>query len=104
MIVRPVAITDLPALLELARCAGPGVTSLPANEERLAHRVRWAQRTRWARRSSLAGRLVTPGPAQRASSNSAGRSVMATGRTIMMQLLDSVGLEVLVGSDFPRRS
>ncbi|WP_434557730.1 arginine N-succinyltransferase [Pseudomonas sp. Z5-35] len=45
MIVRPVALTDLPALLELARCAGPGFTSLPGNEERLAHRVRWAQRT-----------------------------------------------------------
>ncbi len=45
MIVRPVATTDLPALLDLARCAGPGFTSLPANEERLAHRIRWAQRT-----------------------------------------------------------
>ncbi|WP_420234500.1 arginine N-succinyltransferase [Pseudomonas sp. ABY48] len=45
MIVRPVAITDLPALLDLARSAGPGFTSLPANEERLAHRIRWAQRT-----------------------------------------------------------
>lgn len=45
MIVRPVALTDLPALLYLARCAGPGFTSLPANEERLAHRIRWAQRT-----------------------------------------------------------
>ncbi|QKJ35312.1 arginine N-succinyltransferase [Pseudomonas sp. MPDS] len=45
MIVRPVALTDLPALLDLAHCAGPGFTSLPANEERLAHRVRWAQRT-----------------------------------------------------------
>ena len=45
MIVRPVAITDLPALLDLTRCAGPGSTSLPASEERLAHRVRWAQRT-----------------------------------------------------------
>ncbi|ALQ02734.1 arginine N-succinyltransferase [Pseudomonas brassicacearum] len=45
MIVRPVAITDLPALLDLARCAGPSFTSLPANEERLAHRIRWAQRT-----------------------------------------------------------
>ena len=45
MIVRPVAITDLPALLDLAHCAGTGLTSLPDNEERLAHRVRWAQRT-----------------------------------------------------------
>lgn len=45
MIVRPVALTDLPSLLDLARCAGPGFTSLPDNEERLAHRVRWAQRT-----------------------------------------------------------
>ena len=45
MIVRPVQITDLPALLDLVQRAGPGFTTLPANEERLAHRVRWAQRT-----------------------------------------------------------
>lgn len=45
MIVRPVNVTDLPALLALVRQAGPGFTSLPASEERLAHRVRWAQRT-----------------------------------------------------------
>ena len=31
MIVRPVALTDLPALLDLANCGGPGFTSLPAN-------------------------------------------------------------------------
>ena len=45
MIVRPVHSGDLPAVLALAQCAGPGFTSLPANEERLAHRIRWAQRT-----------------------------------------------------------
>ena len=45
MIVRPVHVTDLPALLALVQQAGPGFTTLPANEERLAHRVRWAQRT-----------------------------------------------------------
>jgi arginine N-succinyltransferase len=45
MIVRPVHVTDLPALLALVRLAGPGLTTLPANENRLAHRVRWAQRT-----------------------------------------------------------
>ncbi|MCU1752841.1 arginine N-succinyltransferase [Pseudomonas sp. 6D_7.1_Bac1] len=45
MIVRPVQMTDLPALLALAQRAGPGFTTLPANEERLTHRVRWAQRT-----------------------------------------------------------
>ena len=45
MIVRPVKVTDLPALLNLVQRAGPGFTTLPANEERLAHRVRWAQRT-----------------------------------------------------------
>jgi hypothetical protein len=45
MIVRPVQVTDLPALLALARQAGCGLTSLPANEERLLHRLRWAQRT-----------------------------------------------------------
>lgn len=45
MIVRPVQGTDLPALMALVQQAGPGFTTLPANEERLAHRVRWAQRT-----------------------------------------------------------
>lgn len=45
MIVRPVRITDLPALMDLVQQAGPGFTTLPANEERLVHRVRWAQRT-----------------------------------------------------------
>ncbi|VVQ23421.1 arginine N-succinyltransferase [Pseudomonas fluorescens] len=45
MIVRPVSVTDMPALLALARQAGPGFTTLPASEERLGHRLRWAQRT-----------------------------------------------------------
>ncbi|MVV49187.1 arginine N-succinyltransferase [Pseudomonas sp. PB120] len=45
MIVRPVHITDLPALFALARQAGRGFTPLPADEDRLAHRVRWTQRT-----------------------------------------------------------
>ena len=45
MIVRPVQVTDLPALLDLVQRAGPGFTTLPASEERLTHRVRWAQRT-----------------------------------------------------------
>ncbi|MDN3224509.1 MULTISPECIES: arginine N-succinyltransferase [Pseudomonas] len=45
MIVRPVHVTDLPALLALVKEAGPGFTTLPANEERLGHRVRWSQRT-----------------------------------------------------------
>ena len=45
MIVRPVSVADLPALMELVQQAGPGFTTLPANEDRLAHRVRWAQRT-----------------------------------------------------------
>ena len=44
MIVRPVTIADLPALLDLARSTGPGLTSLPANEQRLAHRVGWAEK------------------------------------------------------------
>ena len=39
------SVTDLPALMDLVQQAGPGFTTLPANEERLAHRVRWAQRT-----------------------------------------------------------
>ena len=45
MIVRPVRSSDLPALIELARSTGPGLTTLPANEERLAHRVGWAEKT-----------------------------------------------------------
>ncbi|MEX3772665.1 arginine N-succinyltransferase [Pseudomonas sp. MYb118] len=45
MIVRAAQTTDLPALLALARQAGPGSTTLPDNEERLAHRLRWTQRT-----------------------------------------------------------
>lgn len=44
MIVRPVQVSDLPALMTLVQQAGPGFTTLPANEDRLAHRVRWAQR------------------------------------------------------------
>jgi hypothetical protein len=37
MIVRPVRSSDLPALIELARSTGTtGLTTLPANEERLA--------------------------------------------------------------------
>ncbi|MFP6849253.1 MAG: arginine N-succinyltransferase [Pseudomonas sp.] len=45
MIVRPVRNTDLPALFQLARSTGAGLTTLPANEERLAHRVGWAEKT-----------------------------------------------------------
>lgn len=44
MIVRPAQITDLPALLALARQAGPGLTALSSSEERLTHRLRWTQR------------------------------------------------------------
>lgn len=45
MIVRPVRTADLPALIALARTTGAGLTTLPANEERLAHRVGWAEKT-----------------------------------------------------------
>lgn len=45
MIVRPAQVTDLPALRALVRQAGRGLNSLPANEERLTHRLRWAGRT-----------------------------------------------------------
>ncbi|MEX6503136.1 arginine N-succinyltransferase [Pseudomonas zhanjiangensis] len=45
MIVRPVRSADLSALLDLARSTGAGLTTLPANEERLAHRVGWAEKT-----------------------------------------------------------
>ena len=44
MIVRPVRSADLPALIDLARSTGAGLTTLPANEERLAHRVGWAEK------------------------------------------------------------
>ncbi|KAB0480528.1 arginine succinyltransferase [Pseudomonas reinekei] len=45
MIVRPVQVTDLPALLALVRLAGRSLTTLPADEERLNYRLRWAKRT-----------------------------------------------------------
>jgi arginine N-succinyltransferase len=45
MIVRPARTADLPALIDLARTTGAGLTTLPANEERLAHRVAWAEKT-----------------------------------------------------------
>lgn len=45
MIVRPVCRADLPALLELARSAGTGLTTLPADSARLEHRVSWAEKT-----------------------------------------------------------
>jgi arginine N-succinyltransferase len=45
MIVRPATSADLPKLLELARSTGPGLTTLPANEQRLAHRVGWAEKS-----------------------------------------------------------
>jgi arginine N-succinyltransferase len=44
MIVRPVRSADLPALFQLARSTGAGLTTLPANEERLAHRIGWAEK------------------------------------------------------------
>jgi len=44
MIVRPARSADLPALIDLARSTGAGLTTLPANEERLAHRVGWAEK------------------------------------------------------------
>ncbi|MCJ8170059.1 arginine N-succinyltransferase [Atopomonas sediminilitoris] len=44
MIVRPAKMSDLPALIELAKSTGVGVTSLPANEERLRSRLTWAEK------------------------------------------------------------
>ncbi|MEE9100784.1 MULTISPECIES: arginine N-succinyltransferase [Pseudomonas] len=44
MIVRPVTSADLPALFDLARSTGTGLTTLPANEQRLQHRVSWAEK------------------------------------------------------------
>lgn len=45
MIVRPVRSSDLPALIELARSTGTGLTTLPANEQRLEQRVGWAEKS-----------------------------------------------------------
>ena len=44
MIVRPVRSADLPALIDLARSTGAGLTTLPANEQRLAQRLGWAEK------------------------------------------------------------
>ncbi|SDI86939.1 arginine N-succinyltransferase [Pseudomonas flavescens] len=45
MIVRAVRAGDLPALIDLARSTGTGLTTLPANEARLAYRVGRAEKT-----------------------------------------------------------
>ncbi|MBF8779306.1 arginine N-succinyltransferase [Pseudomonas fulva] len=46
MIVRPVRSSDLPALIEMARSTGlTGLTTLPANEARLEHRVACAEKS-----------------------------------------------------------
>ncbi len=45
MIVRSVRASDLPALIDLARSTGTGLTTLPANEARLAYRVGRAEKT-----------------------------------------------------------
>lgn len=45
MIVRPVRLSDLAALTDLVRSVGPGLTTLPDDEERLALRVGWAEKT-----------------------------------------------------------
>jgi arginine N-succinyltransferase len=45
MIVRPVRSSDQQALFDLASSTGAGLTTLPANHERLAHRVDWAEKT-----------------------------------------------------------
>ena len=45
MIVRPVRSSDQQALFDLASSTGAGLTTLPANHERLAHRVGWAEKT-----------------------------------------------------------
>ena len=45
MIVRPASLADLPALLLLARSAGAGLTTLPADAGRLGQRLEWAHRT-----------------------------------------------------------
>jgi arginine N-succinyltransferase len=44
MIVRPIRVSDLPALLTLLEGNGRELNNLSTDPERLAHRVRWAQR------------------------------------------------------------
>jgi arginine N-succinyltransferase len=53
MLVRSIRHDDLPALLHLARNSGVGVTTLPANEERLSRRIE----------GSLASQASSPNPA-----------------------------------------
>ena len=43
MIIRPIAVTDLSALYQLASKAGVGLTTLPANEELLEKRINASQ-------------------------------------------------------------
>ncbi|NBF11765.1 arginine N-succinyltransferase [Pseudomonas sp. Fl4BN1] len=45
MIVRPIRVTDLPAVLALLEGSCRDLNNLSTDPERLAHRVRWAQRT-----------------------------------------------------------
>ncbi|MCL2658523.1 MAG: arginine N-succinyltransferase [Betaproteobacteria bacterium] len=45
MLIRPIAASDLPALIELARSAGVGVTTLPPDEGRLVRRIEISQRS-----------------------------------------------------------
>ncbi len=45
MLIRPISRDDLPALLALAASTGVGVTTLPANEERLSRRIEGAVRS-----------------------------------------------------------
>jgi len=44
MVIRPIQQGDLNGLLELAKSAGVGLTSLPVNEERLARRIARSER------------------------------------------------------------
>ncbi|WP_236187135.1 arginine N-succinyltransferase [Pseudomonas protegens] len=44
MIVRPIRVTDLPAVLSLLEGSCRELNNLSTDPERLAHRVRWAQR------------------------------------------------------------
>ncbi|MGL6047236.1 MAG: arginine N-succinyltransferase [Vogesella sp.] len=45
MVIRPVRAGDLPGLMDLARSAGVGLTSLPVNEDRLAARIARSERS-----------------------------------------------------------
>ena len=88
MIVRPVRSSDLPALIDLARSTGTGLTTLPANEERLTHRVGWAEKTF---RGEAGRGAVTAQAAALAAENVGRESVGGHARLVRRERRDDKG-------------